>query len=76
MKAVAWHSDNQRILHVTGKLVDSIAVLGSEPKFKKAIAIFQINHGKIEELQLSWRWFQECRELASDVKWYFDCRKT
>lgn len=66
MKAVAWHSDNQMILHVTGKLVDSIAVLGSEPKFTKAIAIFQINHHKIEELQNSWKWLQECRELASD----------
>jgi hypothetical protein len=66
MKAVAWHSNNQRILHVTGKLVDSIALLGSEPKFTKAIAVFQINHKKIEELQHSWKWLQECRELASD----------
>jgi hypothetical protein len=65
MKAVAWHSDNQSILHVTGKLVDSIAVLGSEPKFTKAIAVFQINQDKIEELQHSWKWLQECRELAA-----------
>jgi hypothetical protein len=66
MKAVAWHSNNQRILHVTGKLVDSIAVLGSEPKFTKAIAVFQINRDKIEELQHSRKWLQECRELALD----------
>jgi hypothetical protein len=66
MKAVAWHSDNQRILHVTGKHIDSVEKLGSEPKFTKAIAIFQINHNKIEKLQNSWKWLQECLNLASD----------
>lgn len=66
MKAVAWHSNNETVLHVTGKLVDSIVTIGSEPKFTKAIAVFEINQAKITELKESFRWLQECRDLASD----------
>lgn len=68
IKAVSWHSASQKILHVTGKMWDSIEVLGSEPRFAKACAVFEINETKIEELKSSSSWIQECYKLASDEK--------
>lgn len=68
MKPVAWHSDNENVLHVTGKLIDSIDVVGSVPSFTKAIAVFEITQDKTTELEKSLIWLQECRELASDGK--------
>jgi hypothetical protein len=68
MQAEAWHSNNETVLRVTGKLVDSVAILGSEPKFTKAVAVFEINKAKITELANSFKWLQDCRDLASDSK--------
>jgi len=67
MKPEAWHSDNKNILHVIGKQVDSIAVLGSEPVFTKAIAVFEINMAKISALKGSLVWLQECETLSRDI---------
>jgi hypothetical protein len=66
MKAEAWHSHYQSILHVRGKLIDSVAVLGSKPAFTKSSAVFEINTDKITELSKSATWLQECEELASN----------
>jgi hypothetical protein len=66
MKPEAWHSDNKTVLHVTGKQIDTIAVLGSEPAFTKVIAVFEINMAKISELKQSFLWLQECRDLSRD----------
>ena len=66
MKPEAWHSDDKTALHVTGKQVDSIAVLGSEPAFTKVIAVFEIDMAKITALKQSVRWLQECRDLSRD----------
>jgi hypothetical protein len=64
MAAEAWHSHDGNVLHVRGKWIDSIETLGSEPKFTKTVAVFEINPAKIEELRQSVRWLQECRDLA------------
>ena len=66
MKAEAWHSHDQSILHVRGKLIDLVAVLGSEPSFTRSSAVFEINTDKITELSKSATWLQECEELASN----------
>ena len=68
MKPEAWHSNNKTILHVTGMQVDSIAVLGSEPSFTKAIAVFEINAAKVSALKQSCLWLQECRALSRNNK--------
>jgi hypothetical protein len=60
MKPEAWHSNNETVLHVIGMQVDSIAVLGSEPAFTKAIAVFEINMAKVSALKQSFLWLQEC----------------
>ncbi len=66
MKPEAWYSDNKTILHVTGMKVDSLAILGSEPAFTKAIAVFEINMTKISALKQSFLWLQECEALSRD----------
>ena len=66
MKPEAWHTNNKTILHVTGMQVDSIAVLGSEPAFTKAIAMFEINMAKASALKQSFLWLQECCALSQD----------
>jgi hypothetical protein len=66
MKPEAWHSNNKLVLHVTGMQVDSIAILGSEPAFTKAIAVFEINIAKISALEQSLFWLQECEALSRD----------
>jgi hypothetical protein len=68
MKAEAWHSNNESVLCVTGKLVDSINILGSVPNFTKTVAIFEINEAKIIEIEKSFKWLQECQDLALDGK--------
>lgn len=64
MKSEAWHSHNKSVLHVTGMQVDSIAILGSEPTFTKAVAVFEINMAKILALKQSFSWLQECEALS------------
>jgi hypothetical protein len=64
MKAEAWHSHDQSILHVRGKWIDFVVVLGSEPSFTKSGAIFEINSDKIMELSKSATWLQECEEIV------------
>lgn len=66
MKPEAWHSDNKTVLHVTGMQVDSIAALGSEPAFTKAIAVFEINMAKVDALKQSYLWLQECQALSRE----------
>ena len=66
MKAEAWHSHDQSVLHVRGKWIDWVTVLGSEPTFTKSGAVFEINTDKITELSRSATWLQECEELASN----------
>jgi hypothetical protein len=66
MAAEAWHSHDENVLHVKGKWIDSIEVLGSKSSFTKTVAIFEINPAKIEELQRSVRWLRECQDLASN----------
>ena len=66
MKAEAWHSRDQNVLHVKGKWVDSVAMLGEKPrKFAKTAAIFEIDSKKVAEIKDSHLWLQECEELAS-----------
>ncbi|KAH7354652.1 heterokaryon incompatibility protein-domain-containing protein [Rhexocercosporidium sp. MPI-PUGE-AT-0058] len=64
MRPEAWHSHDKAVLHVTGIEVDTIAILGSEPAFTKAIAVFEINAAKISALRQSFLWLQECETLA------------
>ncbi len=66
MKAEAWHSHEQSILHVRGKWIDWVAVLGSKPTFTKSGAVFEIDTDKITELSKSAAWLQECEGLASN----------
>ncbi|TVY80444.1 Heterokaryon incompatibility protein 6 OR allele [Lachnellula suecica] len=66
MKPEAWYSDNKTVLHVAGIQVDSIATLGSEPIFTKAIAMFEINAAKITDLERSFLWLEECETLSRD----------
>lgn len=66
VKPEAWYSDNKTVLHVIGMQVDSISILGSEPTFTKAIAVFEINMAKISALKQSFLWLQECRDLSRD----------
>ncbi|KAE9374997.1 HET-domain-containing protein [Stipitochalara longipes BDJ] len=66
MKAEAWHSHDQNVLHVKGKWVDSVALLGIKRRqLAKTAAIFEIDSQKIAELEDSLWWLQECEELAS-----------
>lgn len=64
MKAVAWHSDNENILHVEGKLIDFIDEIGPQSRFTKAIAAFDINHRKILQIQQSREYLLECEAMA------------
>ncbi|OCK74060.1 HET-domain-containing protein [Lepidopterella palustris CBS 459.81] len=66
-KPEAWFSTDNTILHVVGKQVDSIDVLGREPTFTKTIAVFEINMPKISEIKQSYRWLQECQDLSRDA---------
>lgn len=66
MKAEAWHSHDQNVLHVRGKWVDSVAVLGPQSSFTKTIDVFEINERKIAEIGESFKWLQECETLASN----------
>jgi hypothetical protein len=66
MKAEAWHSQDQNILHVKGKKIDVVTLLGRRLNtFGKTAAIFEINSRKIAELENVVWWLQECEELAS-----------
>ncbi|KAN0099155.1 Heterokaryon incompatibility protein (HET) domain containing protein [Hyaloscypha variabilis] len=52
MKAEAWHSQDQNILHVKGKKIDTIMLLGRRLNmFGKTAAVFEINSRKIAELE-------------------------
>lgn len=75
MKAVAWHSDDQTTLHVKGKIIDRVEVLGRVPTFTQAIAIFEITEEKVGQLQRSFEWLLECRNLALDPKGILTARK-
>jgi hypothetical protein len=64
MTPVAWYSGKHHLLNVTGKIVDSVSKIGPESAFSKAIAIFEVDDKKIEELRASSSWLEQCRQLA------------
>lgn len=66
MTPVAWYSEKTHILNVTGKVRDSISMLGPNSAFSKAIAIFEIDEAKINALRASSEWLEACRYLALD----------
>lgn len=66
IKAVAWHSTDQRVLHVTGKSLDGIEVIGPVPRFTKVVAVFEINEAQLNDVKQSYGWLRDCQELASD----------
>lgn len=66
MKPEAWLSDDHTTLHVMGKHVDSIGVLGPMAAFTKAIAVYEIDDSKISKIKHSLKWLRKCEDLARD----------
>jgi hypothetical protein len=62
-----WFSSGNTTLHVVGKQVDSIDVLGTKSSFTKAIAVFEIDMPKIARIEQSYHWLRECQDLSRDA---------
>ncbi|CZR65458.1 uncharacterized protein PAC_15358 [Phialocephala subalpina] len=64
MSPEAYYSNSRDLLNVTGKIVDSIAQMGPESNFTKAIGLFELDENVALDLEESFKWLQACQSLA------------
>jgi hypothetical protein len=63
---VAWFSVDRKVLHVMGKLVDTVKKVGCPPAFTKATVRMEIDSDTIDRLERSRSWLEELRDMAGD----------
>jgi hypothetical protein len=62
----AWYSDFGQTLNTKGEVVDSLKVVGSEPKYGKSVS--ESTNGDSEPIRLLYNWIQGCQKLAADTE--------